>query len=1230
MPQHNTTDKEYHHNIIDRPTIVATATKPVSHPTLPQSLPGRLSSFPTKSSASTLPMTHFTGHSDGDIARNRIRHDRHGAERAKDPQIILKDTAAIDTTFIATDKLHRNRNNSSIEKLENEESTTNILLNLILGSDDGIEHTKNLINAAFAGDEAGNYLGADLEGRDVIAILDDGFDHEVLFGDEKGGSGIDQLAPSSASPLACLEHDANTDNSFTKSANSSRDNNAESNIANNRKIHTNNIVQYYANDRAMDQAGRNNDNQCSGSANSGKNNDQTPSNNNGSNEKNSYKSNNITTPMGSGNKDENGNNEQGNNNSNNDYNESSSDDDSHASNAQEEKKDNEEEEEEEEEEEKSQLLFSCQCDSARTIATLLSCLKRVITSSHSSSLYSTSSWPNGGTSNSGAAAAAVANSSATNKVQHATVYAGPNGLTFHVQHGLARQSQCSVDMPKGLFREYFVGEEEVWMEDSDDEEEGDDGSLRERQRGGGNKSKEIIQGGEFGINLTTVLECFSILSRNNKSMQSMASAKSAGGGGGGSKQNYSGEYASLDIPLCMSYDRGTALFHLEFLEGGNLPPGPGSGDAAAMGGGVLVTCEVPGVAVSDDVDDGPDAHNFDNNDHSSGYHNNSNSTGLASAFRSSPLLARAILYSDALQAAVAELYDVPGASIVQASFSKQGLELGTVGPRSEVWVSLPYHQNQGGMYVGMECYKPTALEGNVLHEEPRPSPVHVRRYPLGAFLSGMRGLDIGCETCISVNTRGMMAIQHQVTMEGCYDNSFGRGARDDGLGRRSNGSSNLRPSFVDFIMTCIEEEKIDDMEEEENPIEEIADIKQKNNLWSDAQRNVPERHKSDGIRQDGYDPKVRQLRDNGARGRSTHRCDEHSGDEEGVGCRPAKVRKEELHDSVEHGVYHDGGRDFNSDDQHLYEQRTNDDTKNIQADDSNYAAATATNRILGELELDQELISSSRKSIELRKGALEDIRRRREERLRRSLNHSYVRNTEDDKEGEISDHTSGKSNGENYRGRRSIYARKRHRGTADYSIPHKAQRSDKSSSDCSAQSGDDENDNYEERSCDSNCKSQSTLEEDEESEPDDSLDVTAEIPQLFSRWSLMSTLHHSTHHSRGKGKGKENGVRLHVYCLFVRMQMGTNETYKLEFYAKSKCKIESKTMPEWTLACPNCSYNNIWEGENKVSFFYLEINLCQRNCRHKTKIIIYGLMLKKICQKDTNRMEFGKMVMIQR
>lgn len=48
-----------------------------------------------------------------------------------------------------------------------------------------------------------------------------------------------------------------------------------------------------------------------------------------------------------------------------------------------------------------------------------------------------------------------------------------------------------------------------------------------------------------------------------------------------------------------------------------------------------------------------------------------------------------------------------------------------------------------------------------LHCDP-PNKHHFRSYPLNSFLQGMRGLDIANETCVSLNAKGMIAIQHQV------------------------------------------------------------------------------------------------------------------------------------------------------------------------------------------------------------------------------------------------------------------------------------------------------------------------------------------------------------------------------------------------------------------------------------------------------------------------------------
>lgn len=677
----------------------------------------------------------------------------------------------------------------------------------------------------------------------------------------------------------------------------------------------------------------------------------------------------------------------------------------------------------------SQLLFSCQCDSARTVADLLSCLRRVVTSN-------VSEFGGGGVGGGGyngstqrtshtqstAAAVAVAGGSA-NKIQHATVYAGPNGLTFHVQHGLAKQSQCSVDLPKGLFREYFVGEEEVWLEDSDVESVNDhtmEGGTSSQSLG---RTKEIIHGGEFGVNLTTVLECFSVLSRNNKSVQSMSKGKGSSGSSSGGTKQYNGEYASLDrVPLCMSYDRATALFHLEFLEGGQLG---GSGDASTIGGGCLVTCEVPGVAVSDDVDDGPDDEMDNHNNLSS-----NNTSGLAAAFRSSPLLSRAILYSDALQAAVAELYDVPGASVVQVTLSNEGMELGTVGPRSEVWVNVPYHKRQTGMYVGMECYKTN-------NNDPfgtQSSPTMIRKYPLGSFLTGMRGLDVSQETCISVNSRGMMAIQHQVAKDEYTDTS----------------SANVRPSFVDFIMTCIEDEGDDEELSQENISQGV--------------------HQSDAFEPEEAAAAAETTR---ARNKSKSRTGEtFSSSEDETMQSDAHRRKEKQQYDSASGTDHEG------------EERSS--TNN------------AASKILGELELDKDILSSHREdALQGRKTALEDIRRRRRERQNESM-----RMEEEDEQSAENENAERRNDSRN----------KRRSGSEPETTSSRKMRRSEGYDSESNQSDDNAGNHLR-----STVQSSSDDDDDEDSESADALDVTAEIPKLFSKSPSMTT----SRNRRRRGKSTD-------------------------------------------------------------------------------------------------------------
>jgi len=302
------------------------------------------------------------------------------------------------------------------------------------------------------------------------------------------------------------------------------------------------------------------------------------------------------------------------------------------------------------------------------------------------------------------------------RAQHATVFAGAAGLTFHV-HGTARQSQASVDMQSGLFSDYYVCEQVVEVDDDDNEAEDGNGGG-----GGGGTNTEVVKGGEFCINLTTVLECLHVLGTN-----------------------------ALDrTKLCLSYDLHDAIFRIELLEETH----------GATGGGIVSTCAIPGLAVSDDYDDDDDDEE------------GTGASGLAIAFRSSPIVARAIVKSDYLRDAVVELSDVPGAASATIGISPRGMDLAAIGYSTECQVSLP-HAGNDAVFVSLDCDPPK---------------LHARTYPLHSVLSAFRGLEIASETCISINRRGMVAIQHQV-----LDEHVGNG----------------QPNFVDFIMGCLQDDDED-------------------------------------------------------------------------------------------------------------------------------------------------------------------------------------------------------------------------------------------------------------------------------------------------------------------------------------------------------------------------------------------------------------------------------------
>jgi hypothetical protein len=318
-------------------------------------------------------------------------------------------------------------------------------------------------------------------------------------------------------------------------------------------------------------------------------------------------------------------------------------------------------------------LFYCRCESVKPMSTLLSCLRQFAARAgagagvgnsdphHAASTslsmvrggagvgdhMDESGMAEGGNDRNGADARdrSFSNSRRSSARQQATVYASAGGLTVIV-HGMARQSQASVDIHSGLFTEFTVSEERIPIPnigDHDDDHEsdennGDDDNVPKQQQ-----QYETIQGGEFSINLTTLLESLHVLGTNPKDLER--------------------------TKLYMSYDRAEAILRIELEDRF----------------GVLATSAVMGSVPDFEYDEDDEDADEDENGGGGG----ARSSSLAVAFRRSPVLARAIVKSNYFKAAVAELAEVAGASCCTIGIAPNRMELGTVGHAGECLVHLP-------------------------------------------------------------------------------------------------------------------------------------------------------------------------------------------------------------------------------------------------------------------------------------------------------------------------------------------------------------------------------------------------------------------------------------------------------------------------------------------------------------------------------------------------------------
>jgi hypothetical protein len=381
--------------------------------------------------------------------------------------------------------------------------------------------------------------------------------------------------------------------------------------------------------------------------------------------------------------------------------------------------------------ENNEYLISCRCESAKVISTLLSCLKHV-NSTRPSAQRNTTNTSNGhirsssqrrvSNSTSRFGSSTVSSSSSLVTLQPVTIFCSPTTLTFHILN-TSKQIQASVDISANLFSDYSVAS----TTNNNNSNNNNDPNQEDWA---------TAAGGEFCVNLSTLLECLHSLGTHN-----------------------------LDkTKLCFSYNTTQDIFKMELLEES----------------GILSTAAIPGM-LSPHLDD-------DNHDDI-----NLRTNSLAHSFRLSAISARIIVKSESLHELVAELDFVAGGTMATVSLGIDGLKIRVVGYLGECQVVLP---PKGNHVVSIEIPPTdTATAGGTAASHTL-SPPTLWTYPLHALMESMRGLDIAEETCITMNTGGMMAIQHQV-----LDNTISD-----------------TPSFVDFILCCMH----DDDDDNENDDHHIA------------------------------------------------------------------------------------------------------------------------------------------------------------------------------------------------------------------------------------------------------------------------------------------------------------------------------------------------------------------------------------------------------------------------
>eukprot|EP00533_Pseudo-nitzschia_delicatissima_P007838 CAMPEP_0116091284 /NCGR_PEP_ID=MMETSP0327-20121206/7423_1 /TAXON_ID=44447 /ORGANISM="Pseudo-nitzschia delicatissima, Strain B596" /LENGTH=646 /DNA_ID=CAMNT_0003582625 /DNA_START=72 /DNA_END=2012 /DNA_ORIENTATION=- len=373
------------------------------------------------------------------------------------------------------------------------------------------------------------------------------------------------------------------------------------------------------------------------------------------------------------------------------------------------------------------------------------------------------SWSKGGTSGSYGSrltAGTQTEEATLHKLHPMTVFCTKSGLTIHSQSS-NKQFQASMELPASLFGHYRLME---------DENNDDDVSY------------------DFTIHWQTFMQCLNLL------MIGTGGDKAPSGNTAASffRTHHTPAPQHSLSSLTLSYHTSTEVLRLEWEGGSN------------SGGNVVATAAIPGL-------NPPPADE---------------AAELSAAFGQSPIAARWLCPQAGHELSdTKELDYLPGATTVRLRFLRAYEDAGAQEEHlgSRLRLSAKGHSGK----VSIEIPAPIEFSGeNDENDNRNATKRHkiAHTYSLASWKRALQPLDMARETCLSVNTRGILAIQHQLVVDVSGRSHRSKNKRRSSYGSDTHSQQPPQPptsnesAFCDFLLLPLEvdEDRNDDDESDDN------------------------------------------------------------------------------------------------------------------------------------------------------------------------------------------------------------------------------------------------------------------------------------------------------------------------------------------------------------------------------------------------------------------------------